>query len=289
MYRAKEQGKANYQFFTSDMNEEVKERMVIKNGLIRALENDELSLSYQPKLDIATNTISSVEALMRWNSPTLGSVSPVVFIPVLEESGMVMEVGEWAILKACLQHMEWVAAGLPPLRVAVNLSARQLRDPKFVDTVKEILSAKSLAPEILEIEITESMLMSDAPNVVAALEALHDFGVNIAMDDFGTGYSSLSYLRRFPIDTIKIDRSFVADIVTSKDYAEIIRTIINMGKTLNRKVIAEGVEEEEQLSILREYGCDEIQGYLISPAMVSEELVEFYKKWIVRQRVKNAQ
>jgi len=259
------------------MNEEVKERLVVKNGLSKALEHDEFKLLYQPKLDLHTGRVTGAEALMRWESPDLGLVSPVKFIPVLEETGMVVEVGEWAIHTACRQHVEWIKQGLPPIKIAVNLSARQLREPTFVEIVKSALRKTDLPPSALEIEITESMLMSDAPNILAALKDLHDYGVHISMDDFGTGYSSLSYLKRFPIDTIKIDRSFVSDIDTSPDDAEIIHTIINMGQTLNRKIIAEGVETQEQLDILRQYNCDEIQGYFFSKPLEPSTFVQFYR------------
>lgn len=280
MYKAKDEGKANYQYFTADMNLQVKERMVIKNGLIKALENEELSLFYQPKLDMKSNTITSAEALMRWNNPELGNITPFVFIPILEESGLVVEVGEWAIHTACKQHNEWLKQGLPPIKVAVNLSARQLREKTFVEIVENALKEFNLDVKFFEVEITESMLMSDAPNIVAALNKLHEMGIHVSMDDFGTGYSSLSYLKRFPIDTIKIDRSFVSDIATSYDDAEIIRTIINMGKTLNRNVIAEGVETIEQFNMLKEYECDEIQGYYISRPLTGDNFVSFYNEWI---------
>lgn len=280
MYKAKDEGKANYQYFTADMNLQVKERLIIKNGLIKALENNELSLFYQPKLDLKSNKICAVEALMRWNNPTLGNVPPAVFIPILEEGGLVVEVGEWALRTACTQHNEWVAQGLPPMKMAVNLSARQLRDKSFVDIVERALHDTNMSPEYLEVEITESMLMSDAPNIVAALQTIHELGIHVSMDDFGTGYSSLSYLKRFPIDTIKIDRSFVSDIATSQDDAEIIHTIINMSKTLNRKVIAEGVETLDQLNMLREYECDEIQGYYISKPLSAADYIPFYTDWV---------
>jgi len=279
MYKAKDEGKANYQYFTADMNLQVKERMIIKNGLIKALENDELSLFYQPKLDMKTNKITAVEALMRWDNPELGSITPFVFIPVLEESGLVVEVGEWAIKRACEQHNEWLKRGLPPMKMAVNLSARQLREKAFVSIVEKTLKKAKLDVKYFEVEITESMLMSDAPNIVAALRKLHEMGIHVSMDDFGTGYSSLSYLKRFPIDTIKIDRSFVSDIATDQDDAEIIRTIINMGKTLNRNVIAEGVETVEQFNMLKEYECDEIQGYYISRPLTGDDFVSFYGEW----------
>ena len=280
MYKAKDEGKANYQYFTADMNAQVKERMVIKNGLIKALENGELSLFYQPKMDLKSNSITAVEALMRWNNPELGNVTPDVFIPILEESGLVVEVGEWAMRTSFKQHNEWLRQGIPPMKMAVNLSVRQLREKTFVDVVENTLMDTNVSHEYFEVEITESMLMTDAPNIVAALNAIHELGIHVSMDDFGTGYSSLSYLKKFPIDTIKIDRSFVSDIATNQDDAEIIRTIINMGKTLNRKLIAEGVETIEQLDILREYGCDEIQGYYISRPLSGEKFISFYKEWI---------
>ena len=279
MYRAKEKGKANFQFFTTDMNQEVEDRLVVKSGLTKALEGREFKLLYQPKLDLVTNKVIGAEALMRWESPDLGLVSPVTFIPILEESGMVIEVGAWAIREACRQHLRWLEEGLDPVKIAVNLSARQMRDPSFVEIVKGALKDAGLPPSAMEIEITESMLMSDVPNVVAALENLHDFGIRISMDDFGTGYSSLSYLKRFPIDTIKIDRSFVNDIDTSRDDAEIIHTIINMGQTLNRKIIAEGVETKAQLDILKNYNCDEIQGYYFSKPLDADVFTTFVNKF----------
>ncbi|MBT4934518.1 MAG: PAS domain S-box protein [Rhodospirillaceae bacterium] len=275
MYRAKEQGKANYQFFTPDMNADVKERLILKNGLSKALENGEFELHYQPKLDIQTNTITGVEALMRWQNEELGLISPVKFIPVLEETGMVVEVGEWALWTACEQHKAWLAAGMPPIRIAVNLSARQLREVSFVPMMERVLKESGVKPEGLEIEITESMLMSDSAKAIVSLGELHEMGLHLAMDDFGTGYSSLSYLKKFPIDTIKIDRSFVADIATNEDDAEIIKTIISMGRTLNRKVVAEGVETSRQLSMLKQYQCDEIQGYYFCKPQASENLTEF--------------
>jgi len=277
MYRAKEQGKATFHFYTTDINREVKERLALKNGLNKALERNEFSLHYQPKLEIASGRITGVEALMRWHNEALGMVSPVRFIPVMEESGMVVEVGEWALQTACQQHLAWAEGGFPGVRVAVNLSARQLREPRFVDMVKRVLRDTGVDPSGLEVEITESMLMSDAESAVVALTELHDLGIHVAMDDFGTGYSSLSYLKRFPIDTIKIDRSFVADITTNADDAEIIRTIITMGHTLNRRVVAEGVETNEQCDLLSEYSCDEIQGYVFSPPLPADRATRFLK------------
>ncbi len=278
MYRAKEHGKATYRFYTSDLNEEVQERLILKNGLSKALERGEFALHYQPKLEIGSGRITGTEALLRWASPDIGPVSPGRFIPVLEETGLVVEVGEWAIRTACEQHKAWRAMGLPAIPIAVNLSARQLRETSFATIVDGILRDCGVDASSLEIEITESMLMSDSAHAVIALGELHDMGINVAMDDFGTGYSSLSYLKRFPIDTIKIDRTFVADIATNPDDAEIIRTIISMGHTLNRRVIAEGVETEHQLGILGDYRCDEIQGYVFSPPLPDEKITAFLKE-----------
>ncbi len=278
MYRAKEQGKASYHFFTSDLNDEVKERLVLKNGLSRALERGEFELFYQPKLNLHTGYILACEALMRWHSPDMGLVSPARFIPILEEFGMVVEVGEWAIRTACEQYNTWVEAGLEPMRVAVNLSARQIQDSTLSSVVERIMNETKIPSGTLELEITESMLMIDARKSVVVLNELHDLGVHVAMDDFGTGYSSLSYLKRFPIDTIKIDRSFVADIVSNPDDAEIIKTIITMGQTLNRNVVAEGVETKEQLGMLRKYLCDDIQGFFISPPLSADKYAQFIRE-----------
>lgn len=278
MYRAKDLGKANYQFFTADLNAQVAERLQIKNGLVKALECNEFELFYQPKITLSTGKIDSVEALMRWDNASLGMVSPVRFIPVLEETGMVVEVGEWAIREACRQHRKWIEAGLSPIRIAVNLSARQLREISFVSVLQKLLDETGVGPDGIEIEITESMIMSDKDTAIAALAELHGLGIRVAMDDFGTGYSSLSYLRQFPIDTIKIDGSFIADISNNHEDAEIVRTIISMGRTLNKSIVAEGVETEEQLELLRSYNCDQIQGYLFSRPVPGDELTEFIRE-----------
>ena len=278
MYQAKEKGKANYQFFTDELNREMKERLILKNGLIKAMEKKEMALFYQPKLDLGSGAITGVEALMRWNSAELGMISPARFIPVLQETGMVVEFGEWAIRAACLQHREWLDGGLPPIRVAVNLSARQLREISFVSVFENALKEIGVGAESLEIEITETLLMADVANTVTAIEELHNLGIRVAMDDFGTGYSSLSVLKRFPIDSIKIDQSFIADITTNADDAEIIRAIVTMGKTLNRTVVAEGVETREQVDMLKSYGCDQIQGYFICPPQPAAELTKFLQE-----------
>ncbi|MDP6883518.1 MAG: EAL domain-containing protein [Rhodospirillales bacterium] len=287
MYRAKEQGKANYQFFTVDLNEEVKERVILKNSLIKARQGSEFSLHYQPKLEIQSGHVTSVEALMRWNNPELGTISPDKFIPIMEESGLAMEMGEWVIRTACTQFQKWRDEGAAPLRVAVNLSSRQLREANFISVVERVLKETGVDPVSLEIEITENMLMSDSTNIVVALDTLHDMGIHISMDDFGTGYSSLNHLRRFPIDTIKIDGTFTADIESKPEEIEIIKAIITMGHSLNRRVAAEGVETEGQLSILKEHGCDEIQGYFLCPPKPADELSSFLQIFVAEYKAKS--
>jgi len=272
MYRAKEQGKANYQFFTAELNAQVSERMIIKNGLTKAMERNEFMLYYQPKCDLVTGRMVGVEALLRWRSADMGMVSPVKFIPVMEETGLIGQVGEWAIETACLQHREWRNAGFPYMRVAVNLSVRQLRQNNLDEVVANILQRTGIDASGLELEITESMIMKDTENAIALLQRLRGMGIHLAMDDFGTGYSSLSYLKRFPLNTIKIDRSFVNDIATDPDDLEIIRTIIQMGHSLRRRIVAEGVETEEQRKLLRKLKCDEMQGYLVSPPVPASEI-----------------
>ncbi len=267
MYRAKEQGKANYQFFTAELNAEARQRMVIKNGLSKALERQEFALHYQPKCDLATGRLTGAEALLRWCSPELGMVSPAKFIPVMEDTGLIGIVGDWVLEAASRQYKLWRDSGYPHMRVAVNLSVRQLRQGNLTRTVEDVLMRVGIEPSGLELEITESMIMRDTEHAVAVLRSLSDMGIHLAMDDFGTGYSSLSYLKRFPLHTIKIDRSFINDIAWDPDDREIIRSIITMGHSLRRRIVAEGVETEDQRVLLRKLRCDEMQGYLLSPPM----------------------
>ena len=277
MYRAKEQGKQHFQFFTAEMNAEIEERLILINGLNMALERDEFVLHYQPKVHLETGRLTGTEALLRWRHPELGIVSSGKFIPIMEESGLIGQVSEWVIEAACRQHRQWRDEGLD-IKVAVNLSVRQLRQPGLARTVAELLERTGIESAGLELEITESMLMKDTENAVRTLRELADMGVSLAMDDFGTGYSSLSYLKRFPLHTIKIDRSFINNIATDPDDYEIIRTIITMGHSLRRRVVAEGVETRQQLSILRELGCDEIQGYVLSPAIPADDLAKLVRR-----------
>ncbi len=275
MYKAKDQGKAGFQVFTPNLNLELKEHQALKNRLSKALERQEFAVFYQPKFDLATGRLDGVEALLRWSDGVLGPVSPVKFIPILEETGLIVPVGEWVIEAACRQQRQWRDQGYAPVRVAVNLSVRQLHRQDLADRVESILVATGVDPSGLELEMTESMIMGDSGSARVVLGNLHDMGIHLAMDDFGTGYSSLSYLKRFPIDTIKIDRSFIEDLTVDPDDAEIVRTIISMGHSLRRHIVAEGVETEAQRTMLRELHCDAFQGYLVSPPVAAASMAAF--------------
>jgi diguanylate cyclase (GGDEF)-like protein/PAS domain S-box-containing protein len=263
MYHAKESGRNNYQFFTPDMNTRAIERLSMERSLRRALERGELRLHYQPQYEIATGRIVGMEALIRWEHPDLGLVSPGRFMPFAEESGLILPIGEWVLQEACRQNRAWQEAGLPRVRVAVNISALQFRQPGFADSVRRALTHSGLAARYLELEVTESVIMHDAERVTESLASLKRMGLELAIDDFGTGYSSLSYLKRFPIDRLKIDQSFVRDITTDHDDAAITSAIIALTRNLGLKTIAEGVETREQLEFLRAHGCDEVQGFLL--------------------------
>jgi diguanylate cyclase (GGDEF)-like protein/PAS domain S-box-containing protein len=264
MYRAKEIGRNNYQFYTPEMNIRAQELLSMESNLRRALDRDEFLLHFQPKASAATGEITGVEALLRWRHPERGLVSPAEFIPVLEETGLIVPVGEWVIKAACEQVRAWQQAGITPVPVAVNLSARQFQSPRLGASIVSVIEASGIEPRFLELEITESSLMQNADSAVSTLQFLKSRGLRISIDDFGTGYSSLAYLKRFPLDALKIDRSFVRDLTTDPDDATITRAVISMAHSLGLKVIAEGVETESQYEFLAENGCDEIQGYLFS-------------------------
>jgi diguanylate cyclase (GGDEF)-like protein/PAS domain S-box-containing protein len=276
MYRAKKLGRNNFQFYTPAMNEESQERVRIEGALRTALERNELVLHYQPQLDLASGRIVGMEALVRWSHPELGMVPPSRFIGVAEETGLIVPIGAWVMRTAASQSRAWQQAGLGRLRVAVNLSARQFSEPDLIAGIEQVLADTGLAPDCLEIELTESLFMSDVTLAVELLHRMKALGVKLSIDDFGTGYSSLSYLSRFPIDTLKIDRSFVADITHDANDAAIVTSIIALAHNLKLAVIAEGVETAEQLDYLRSHGCDEIQGYYFSrplPAFEFEQLL----------------
>ena len=271
MYRAKKLGRNNFQFYTPAMNEESLERVRIEGALRTALERDEFVLHYQPQVELESGRIVGMEALIRWRHPELGMVPPGRFVPIAEETGLIVQIGAWVMRTACAQNKAWQDAGLPRLRVAVNLSARQFGASDLIDSLEAALQDTGLAPDCLEIELTESLFMSDVTPAVELLHRMKAIGVKLSIDDFGTGYSSLSYLSRFPIDVLKIDRSFVADITHDANDAAIVSSIIGLAHNLQLSVIAEGVETAEQLAYLRSRGCDEMQGYYFSKPLPADE------------------
>jgi diguanylate cyclase (GGDEF)-like protein/PAS domain S-box-containing protein len=274
MYRAKEHGKNNYQFYSSQMNLHSFERLVLERFLRHALEQDEFQLYYQPKIDLVTNCVTGVEALLRWIHPGMGIISPTKFIPLAEETGLIVPIGAWVLRAACAQNRAWQEQGLPALTVAVNLSARQFAQEDLHETIIAVLDETGLPPELLELEITESVTMENPEHAAALLRKLKALGIRLAIDDFGTGYSSLSYLKRFPIDNVKIDRSFIKDIPHDQDDVAITQAVIAMAHSLRLKVIAEGVESEDHLRFLREHGCDEAQGYLFGAPMPADKVMQ---------------
>jgi EAL domain-containing protein (putative c-di-GMP-specific phosphodiesterase class I) len=271
MYRAKRTN-TGFQFYESSMEHSISEHVRLESDLRRALEQQhQLEVHYQPQACLTTGRIIGMEALVRWRHPTRGMIAPVDFIPLAEETGLINPLGDWVLRTACAQLQQFVRAGLPPLRVAVNLSVRQLLQKDFAASVEAVLADTGLAPDLLELEITESTLMENAQDTLAALHRLHSLGVRLSIDDFGTGYSSLSYLKRFPVDIIKIDRSFVRDVPQDADDAAIVSAIIALAHSLRLEVVAEGVETEAQLNFLRGRQCDLMQGYHLSPAIPAEQ------------------
>jgi diguanylate cyclase len=274
MYRVKDGGRNNFQFFAEDMNVHAVERLTLENSLRLALDKKELFLVYQPQMDIATGRITGLEALLRWQHPDLGLVPPDRFIRIAENSGLIVPIGEWVVRTACHQAKKWQDEGLPAVTVAVNVSAVQFRQAGFCGLVEKVLHETGLAPQYLELELTESLLLADADVTLSVLKELKSMGVTLAIDDFGTGYSSFNYLRQFRVSKLKIDRSFIRDIAVNPDDAAITTAIISMAKNLNLKVIAEGVEDEAQMSFLRAHHCDEIQGYYFSKPLATDKVAD---------------
>ncbi|MHB1231189.1 MAG: putative bifunctional diguanylate cyclase/phosphodiesterase [Burkholderiales bacterium] len=272
MYYAKEGGRNNYKFFEQSMNVLAVQRQSVEASLRRALERQEFVLHYQPKINLRSGTIVGVEALIRWQHPQRGLLPPAQFVPIAEDCGLILPIGRWVLRAACLQARAWVQAGLPPITIAVNTSALEFRAKDFLENIRTTLAETQLEPRYLELELTESVLMRDAEATDVMLHALADLGVKLAVDDFGTGYSSLSYLRKFPIDTLKIDQSFVNRISSNPEDAAIVSAVIGMGKSLKQSVIAEGVETPEQCTFLRAEQCDEGQGYYFGRPMAAEAL-----------------
>ena len=285
MYEAKQRGRNNYQFFKESLNKSSSSRLSLENDLRKALENNELCLWYQPKIQVASGKIIGVEALLRWQHPEKGIVGPAEFIPVAEDSGLIRPITEWVLRTACIQNKEWQTAGYDRIRMAVNLSGQNFNEQKIEHMVEKALVASDLEPEFLELELTESILMESENATLCVLEQFNNQGINIAIDDFGTGYSSLSYLKNFPIQTLKIDRSFIKDLTSNHNDTAIVRAIVAMAHSLDLEVIAEGVETVEQLNFLTALGCDDVQGFLYSRPVPAEQFVELLKQGCVSRAV----
>ena len=280
MYRAKEHGRSNFQFYTSEMNERVNDRLALEHALRRALERQEFTLHYQQKVELRSGQLIGAEALVRWLNPEWGLVRPARFIPIAEETGLIVQLGEWVIHEACRQTRAWLQAGLEPGIVSVNLSARQFRAEGLVRAVSRILQETGLDPASLEMELTESMVMHNVEAAIATLQGLKSLGISLSVDDFGTGYSSLSYLKDLPIDTLKIDRSFVRDIRGGSEAEDgiLAQAIISLGHALHLKVIAEGVETDAQLHFLKRNGCDQVQGFLYGEPVAPEQFAQLLER-----------
>ena len=271
MYQAKENGRQSYQFFKLAMNVRAVERQFIEEGLRRALERQELTLHYQPKVDLMTGAITGAEALLRWTHPTRGLISPAEFIPVAEDCGLILPIGAWVLREACAQAKAWINSGLPVMSMAVNVSAMEFRSENFLDGLFAIVSETGIDPKSLELELTESVLMKHARSTANILNGLRESGVRVAIDDFGTGYSSLSYLRKFPVDAVKIDQSFIRQISTAGDDTTIVKAVIGMARGLKLRVVAEGVETAEEVAFLRAYRCEEAQGYFFGRPVPAQQ------------------
>ena len=274
MYQAKQSGRNNYQFFRASMNARSAERQSLEEGLRHALERKEFVLHYQPKIDLKTGAITGAEALVRWQHPDRKLTFPLQFVPIAEECGLILPIGQWVLRQACREARAWQDAGLRAIPVAVNVSSVELRRAEFMSNVSTILKDTRLDPRYLELELTERVLMQHVESTASTLKALKDMGVTLAVDDFGTGYSSLSYLRRFPIDALKLDQSFVQEMTSDAKDAIIINAVINLGKSLKQRVIAEGVETAGQSAFLHAHGCDEGQGYYFSRPMVAQQFAK---------------
>jgi diguanylate cyclase (GGDEF)-like protein/PAS domain S-box-containing protein len=274
MYSAKQNGRNNFRFFTEEMNAQVVERLTLENSLRLALDRKELFLVYQPQVEMSTGRIVGLEALLRWQHPELGLVPPDRFIRIAEHSGLILPIGEWVLRTACSQGLKWQEEGLPAVTIAVNVSAIQFRQESFCGLIRRVLHETGLAPQCLELELTESLLLADAEVTLAVIQELKAMGLTLAIDDFGTGYSSFSYLRQFRVSKLKIDRSFIRDVAVNPDDAAITTAIISMAKSLKLKVIAEGVEDEAQMSFLRAHQCDEIQGYYFSKPLAVDKVAD---------------
>jgi EAL domain-containing protein (putative c-di-GMP-specific phosphodiesterase class I) len=285
MYQAKENGRHSYQFFEPAMNVRAVERQFIEEGLRRSLERHEFDVHYQPKVDLRTGRITGAEALIRWTHPTRGPISPAQFIPVAEDCGLIVPIGAWVLRQACNQARVWADAGLPAVTMAVNVSAMEFRNEKFLEGVFAILSETGMDPRKLELELTESVLMMRTESTAKILQTLRESGVKVAVDDFGKGYSSLSYLRKFPVDALKIDSSFIRRLSTDGDDTTIVTAVIGMARSLNLRVVAEGVETREQLVFLTAHQCDDAQGYYFSRPLLAQQFAKLLRTGVPKAAV----
>jgi diguanylate cyclase (GGDEF)-like protein len=280
MYRAKDKGCGTYQFYAAQMNAQSAERLMLEGALRHALLRDELELHYQPKMDLCTDRIVGVEALMRWRHPVKGMISPALFIPIAEEIGLIEAMGKWALAQACSDARSWQTQGLPAVQMSVNLSPRQLTSRTLISDISTVLKVSGLDPSLLELEITEGAMMKNPEHAAATLRQIRDMGIGLAIDDFGTGHSSLSYLKSFPLSTVKIDRSFINDLSVDADAQALTDGIITLAHGLRMKVVAEGVETAAQLAHLRQRRCDEIQGYWLCKPLPPDEVAQFMARHI---------
>lgn len=277
MYQAKESGRNTFQFYTGEMHTQVRKRLEMENNLRKAIIGKELFVEYQPKIDIKNNQLVGVESLLRWKHPELGLIPPVDFIPIAEDTGLIIPIGDWVLKIACKQNKAWQDQGFPPMSVSVNLSSRQCRQKDLVQKIKQILEEARLSPQYLELELTESLAMSNPKEFLEMLQEFRELGVKTSIDDFGTGYSSLNYLRQFPVNNLKIDKSFINDLAEKPEDLSIVKAIISLGHSLDLKIIAEGVETNDQLIKLKENDCDEVQGYYLCRPVGADAIVEFLK------------
>jgi diguanylate cyclase (GGDEF)-like protein len=278
LYQAKQQGRSQYQFYSPEINTQLQERLTLENQLHGALERNEMVVYYQPLIDLHSGQVTAMEALVRWQHPTLGLISPAKFIPIAEANGAIVPIGEWVLRTACAQTRAWQLSKFTPIRISVNLSARQFEQPYLVEIVNQILEETGLKASYLELEVTESFLMANIERSVKTLKELQKLGICLALDDFGTGYSSLNYLKRFPVNMLKIDRSFVQDVMSNADSAAVTDAIIALAKSLRLKITAEGVETKEQLEYLQMHGCDEGQGFYFSRPVPADIIASMFQK-----------
>jgi EAL domain-containing protein (putative c-di-GMP-specific phosphodiesterase class I) len=278
MYKAKEAGRDNVQFYTAEMHTMVHEKLALQQELRDAIARKEFTLHYQPQIDLRSGRIFAVEALIRWQHPSLGLLSPLKFIPMAEETGLIVPLGDWVLHETCRQNKAWQDAGLPPVNISVNVSARQFREKTLISRVVGALQGSGMEARYLELEITESLIMQDVDQAVKTMEELQRLGVQLSIDDFGTGYSSLNALKTFPVVRLKIDKSFVSNLASSEGDRAVAAAVISLGQKLNLRVIAEGVETAEQVEFLRANNCDEVQGYYFSKPITAEGIADLLRK-----------